>query len=55
MRRGRTDVDADGAQLQPLGRDVAGLVVLVVAEPAVRVLGLVMRVRQRWVGLRRGR
>jgi hypothetical protein len=31
------------------------IVVLVMTEPAVRALGAVMSVGQRWVGLRRGR
>jgi hypothetical protein len=54
MRRGRTNVDPYRAELQPLAGDIAGVVV-VMTKPAVRVLGAVMRVRQRWVGLRRGR
>jgi len=55
MRGGRADIDPNGAQLQPLGRDVAGIIVFVMTEPAMRVLGAVMRMRQRSVGLRRGR
>jgi hypothetical protein len=55
VRRRRADVDADGAESKLLARDVACVVVLVMAELAVRVPGPVMRVRQRSVGLRRGR
>jgi len=43
MRRRRADVDSDGPQAQALGRDVAGLVIRIVA---VRVLTVgVMRMR----------
>ncbi len=31
MRRGRADVDPDSAQTQPLGRDLAFVVVVIVA------------------------
>jgi len=55
VRCRRADIDTDRAQLESLARDVARVVVLVMAEPAMRVLGAVMRVRQRVIGLRRGR
>jgi hypothetical protein len=51
VRRRRADVDADRAQAQPLGGDVARVLVLVEPEAGVRVM--VVGVRQ--IGLRRGR
>ncbi|HKY51843.1 MAG TPA: hypothetical protein VJP45_11365 [Candidatus Limnocylindria bacterium] len=55
MRRRRADVDADRPKAQPLARDVAGVVVLVVPEVAMFVMAVrVMRVAG-WRGFRRGR
>jgi hypothetical protein len=51
VRGRRADVDADRAQPQPLGRDIARVIVLVEPEAGVRVMAVVVR---RW-GLRRGR
>ncbi|TMB93171.1 MAG: hypothetical protein E6J38_11405 [Chloroflexi bacterium] len=63
MRGGRADIDPNGAQLQPLGRDVAGVIVLVVTETTVRKVAgsapmqfaRVIALRVREVGLRPGR
>jgi hypothetical protein len=51
VRGRRADVDADGAQPQAFGRDVARVVVLVEPEAGVRVIVVVVRRS----GLRRGR
>jgi hypothetical protein len=42
MRRRRSDVDPDGPQAQPLGRDVAGVIGIM---PVVAAMLGVMRVR----------
>ena len=43
MRRRRANVDADGAQAQPLSRDIVGPVIRVV--PLMTVMIRVMRMR----------
>ncbi|HEY7624232.1 MAG TPA: hypothetical protein VIA63_04325 [Candidatus Limnocylindria bacterium] len=55
MRRGRADVDADGPQLQPFGRDVPGVLVLVVTKTAMRTMRMAVGMRVLRDRVRRGR